>query len=170
MSRGFVKESDQEEAPFIPPRADLPAGAINYVTTRGLEKLHAERDELEEQRAVCLSQTGDEARRELTIVKGKLALLEPRIQSAQVLTPADVSIDEVRFGATVTYAMQSGPRAGKLVTVTIVGVDEANVRDRRVSFLSPVARALTGKRVGETTELPLQKATQTLEVLAIAYK
>lgn len=45
MSRGFVKEGDQEETPIIPPRAALPAGATNYVTPTGMELLQAERKE-----------------------------------------------------------------------------------------------------------------------------
>jgi len=169
MSRGFVKESDQEEAPFIPPRAALPEGTTNYVTPRGLTQLSTERDELEAQRATLLAQESDQARRELTVVKAKLAQLEPRLASAQVLTPADVDNDEVRFGASITYALQTGPRAGKPITVTIVGVDEANVRDRRISFLSPIAQAVTGKRVGDTVNLNLGADDQQLKLLAITY-
>jgi len=46
MSRGFVKESDQEDLPMVPPRADLPAGTVNYVTAAGYAELLAERDQL----------------------------------------------------------------------------------------------------------------------------
>lgn len=47
MSRGFVKEDDQEEIPMIPPRADLPTGITNYVTPKGLQSLMDERDQLQ---------------------------------------------------------------------------------------------------------------------------
>ena len=57
MSRGFVKEDDQEEAPFVPPRAALPDGVANYVTPRGLERLLAERMQLEEARAKARAMT-----------------------------------------------------------------------------------------------------------------
>ena len=46
MSRGFVKEEDQEEAPFIPPRAALPPGVTNYVTPQGYQELIKEREDL----------------------------------------------------------------------------------------------------------------------------
>ena len=52
MSRGFVKEDDQEEAPFIPPRASLPAGVTNYVTARGMQLLLEERTQLGGDRAL----------------------------------------------------------------------------------------------------------------------
>ena len=57
MSRGFVKEDDQEEAPFIPPRAPLPQGAINYVTPRGLHQLQQEKLRLESDRKSVIEKT-----------------------------------------------------------------------------------------------------------------
>ncbi len=52
MSRGFVKEEDQEEAPFIPPRAALPPGVTNYVTPQGHRQLLEERETLEKQQKI----------------------------------------------------------------------------------------------------------------------
>jgi len=57
MSRGFVKEEDQEEPPFIPPRASLPPGAINYVTPEGYQDLIKERENLEAKLAISIWRT-----------------------------------------------------------------------------------------------------------------
>lgn len=147
MSRGFVKESDQEPAPFVPPRAVLPKGATNYVTARGLRLLHEEREGLEQRRAALGdATTDDEARRELGVITTQLNRLDARIASARLVEPEDVDTEEARFGATVTYKMAG---ARESVTVTIVGVDEADFKNGRVSFLSPLAKALYGKRAGE---------------------
>ncbi len=52
MSRGFVKEGDQEETPLVTPRAHLPAGVVNFVTPKGLEELKEEQSALIEERRV----------------------------------------------------------------------------------------------------------------------
>jgi transcription elongation factor GreB len=75
MSRGFVKEGDQEETPIIPPRAALPAGATNYVTPLGMELLQTERKELEEESAKLHTTNEQQRRIELAILNSKLDLL-----------------------------------------------------------------------------------------------
>ena len=82
MSRGFVKEEDQEDAPMIPPRAVLPSGMINYVTPEGLQALKEEKKELE--RAYAQNQGMDETdlRRKRAVIDGQLQLLSERIGSA----------------------------------------------------------------------------------------
>ena len=152
MSRGFVKESDQEPEPFVPPRAVLPEGATNYVTPRGLRLLRGEREMLEGRRADLGDATEDEARRESGVIAKQLLALDARIASARLVEVTDVSAGEVRFGTTVRYR-QTAPKRGKTASVTIVGVDEANFREGRVSYLSPLAKALVGKKVGEEAEM-----------------
>lgn len=77
MSRAFVKEDDQEEAPFIPPRAPLPAGVNNYVTLEGLKELNLEKEKLEkEKESVFQIEGAAEKRRATTEINGKLDLLE----------------------------------------------------------------------------------------------
>lgn len=166
MSRGFVKEDDQEEAPFIPPRAPLPDGAPNLVTPRGLRQLLEERSRLEEQR----SSTGGsetERRRSHAEIDGRLALLNERIRTARPVEPGTAPLSEVRFGARVTFIFRSGPQHGSERAFTIVGVDEANVSEYRIAFTSPIARTLIGKRIGERAELVLGTGRQELEVTRI---
>lgn len=168
MSRGFVREDDQEEAPFVPPRAPLPAGVVNHVTPRGLERLLAERSELEQERAQDHGTDENARRRTLAVINGRLDLLNERIASARVVEPAAGPVQEVRFGTTVTFRFLSGPHQGQERTFTIVGVDEASVAEQRIAFVAPLARALIGKRVGDTTAFALGTATQQLEVLALS--
>lgn len=166
MSRGFVKEGDQEETPIIPPRAALPEGVTNYVTPNGMKLLQAEREQLEHKRAT-LNTTHEQQRRiELAVLNGKLDLLNERIASARVLDPASQPKDEVRFGATVTYKIASSPTPQ---TFQIVGVDEADVAKRKIAFVAPIAVALTGQRVGNIVSLNMGGESRKLEVVAIEY-
>ena len=167
MSRGFVKEDDQEEAPFIPPRAPLPDGVTNYVTPRGLELLHAERVALDNELKELLRQeadSGSSKRLAVSELEGRLALLNERIVTARVVEQTGVG-NEVRFGSTVTYRHIDGPQAGTERTFTIVGVDEADVKHGYIAFISPLAKALMGKRAGELGELSLHGGKQRISIV-----
>lgn len=166
MSRGFVKESDQEELPLIPPRPPLPAGATNYVTPAGMAALEAERAALEAEKQDLPGDNEDERRRAGTVIDGKLNLLNQRIASARVLDPAGQPQDEVRFGAHVKLRQQPGNRVQEF---QIVGVDEADVKAKKISFTAPIAQAVTGVRVGETADFRLGNELRKLEVLDIRY-
>ena len=168
MSRGFVKEDDQEEAPFIPPRAPLPDGVTNYVTPRGMRQLLEERTRLEQERANATG-SDDDRRRAKAEFDGRLALLNERIVTARPVEPAADPPADVRFGTMATVLYHSGPQQGSERNITLVGVDEANAAELRVSFVSPLARALMGKRTGERVNVILGNTQQQLEVLAISW-
>ncbi len=170
MSRGFVKEEDQEEAPFIPPRAALPAGVINYVTPRGHKHLLEEREALETERKNLDISSDKEKRHAQAVLDGKLNLLNERIQSARVLNPHEQPKSEVRFGATVEFKTLSGNSDATQKIFTIVGVDEADIKHQKIAFLAPLARALTGKKVGETAQVQMAGKQQELEILKIYYE
>ena len=165
MSRAFVKEDDQEEAPFITPRAPLPEGEINYVTPAGKQALLEEKSELEEERSNAKSiEKEADRRRALATTNGKLKLLEARINSARIIVSEDQPQDEVRFGAKVKFKMND-----KTQIFQIVGVDEANVKDNKIAFTSPIAKALIGKKINDSVDFQLGKERRHLEVLEIAY-
>jgi len=166
MSRGFVREDDQEEAPFIAPRAPLPDGLPNHVTERGLALLHAERTRLEQSREQVQG-SDDEKRRDLAVINGTLGLLMERIANAR-LVPTTLENDVVRFGSRITFLYRGGPQDGQRRTFTIVGVDEASVAEGRIAFTSPLARLLMGKRTGEVVELALRDRIERLTLLSIA--
>lgn len=168
MSRGFVREGDQEEPPFIPPRAPLPDGVANHVTPRGLRLLHEERAALEARRSGPF-ESEEAKRRGWAEIDGRLERLNERVASARVAEPPDPAPDEARFGATVTFVLLGGPQNGQERTFTIVGVDEASVKDGRIAFTAPVARALLGKRKGEEAAYALGAGTQRVLVRAVVY-
>lgn len=167
MSRGFVKEEDQEETPIIPPRAALPEGTTNYVTPNGIKQLLEEREQIEEERA-NLNTTHEQQRRiELGVINGRLNLLNERIASARILDPASQPKDEVRFGATVTYKISTMKTP---LTFQIVGVDEADINKKKIAFVAPIAVAITGHKEGDKVPFNLGGEKRMIEIVAINYK
>ncbi|MBC5773299.1 GreA/GreB family elongation factor [Pontibacter sp. KCTC 32443] len=171
MSRAFVKEDDSGEAPIIPPRAALPPGVTNYVTPRGLDQLRNELAELETERSQAEANRDNEAERtrQLTILNGRIAALTSRITSAKVIEAKDQPADQVRFGATVTLKTIKGKNIGFERTFTIVGVDEASVEQGRIAFVAPIAKIVTGAKVGQTITLRLGKDEEVAEITHISY-
>ncbi|TYB75823.1 GreA/GreB family elongation factor [Bizionia myxarmorum] len=166
MSRGFVKEDDQEEVPFVAPRADLPDGVTNYVTQNGMDELLAERQEFAHEKE-NLDPTNEKERRiAVNHINAKLQLLNNRISTAKIVDLTKQPQDEVRFGALITLKIES---AKKSQQYQIVGVDEADIAKGKISFISPIARLLTDKKVGEQAILKLAKEDRIFEVLAIDY-
>lgn len=167
MSRGFVKEGDQEETPIIPPRAALPEGKTNYVTPYGMQQLLGEREELETQRTNLTIENEQERRIELSVINGKFDLLNERISSARILDPASQPKDEVRFGAIVTYKINT---AKAPLTFQIVGVDEADIAKKKIAFVAPIAVAITGHKEGDKINFNLGGENRILEVVKIEYE
>ena len=166
MSRGFVKEDDQEEVPIVPPRADLPPGVTNYVTQTGYKELQAEKEELIEEREGFDMANEKERRIAVNHINSKLQLLNQRIASAQIIDLSTQPQDEIRFGATVTFRINGEKEERKY---QIVGVDEADVSKGKIAFISPIAKTLSNKKVGETAVLKLPKEERRFEILGIAY-
>ena len=166
MSRGFVKEGDQEEPVVIPQRAVLPDGVINYVTPQGYEQLSNELEELEKELGELSNENETDLRRSQTLIHGKIKLLKERIASARILKPEDQAQDEIRFGATVVFKNQA---LKSKQTITIVGVDEADVSQGKIAFNTPIARALAGAHKSEVVDFKLGNEVRKLEVLEISY-
>jgi transcription elongation factor GreB len=166
MSRGFIKEDDQEEIPMVPPRADLPEGVPNYVTPAGMEELLAEKQMLVDEKDSLDSSNENERRVALNHINAKLRLLENRIASARVVEPGDQAPGEIRFGATVKLR---NVVLDKVQTFQIVGVDEADFSRGKIAFTSPVARALINKKAGERAILKRGREELVFEVLEISY-
>lgn len=171
MSRAFVKEDAPDGVVYIPPRAPLPAGAVNYVTSRGLELLQKEKETLESERERL--KKGDphnqDRNRALTVVRGQLKDLESRIQGARVVKPSEQPPDEVRFGAKVTVVTEKGRKVGLRRTFRIVGVDEADITTMRVGYVAPLARTLIGLAQGDTATLMMGGMEEILRVEHIEY-
>ena len=164
MSRGFVKESDQEEPIVVPPRAALPDNTTNYITPFGKKMLEIEKINLEKQRAGLDIKDETERRRALSMIDGKLNLLMERLKTAQVIQPESQNQNKVRFGAKVKFKMN-----GNLQEFQIVGVDEANVKEQKIAFISPLAKAMNSKKKGDKINFKLGEETRPIEILEINY-
>lgn len=158
MSKAFTKEDTAADEILVARRPPLPEGVPNYVTPHGLELLRAERQALESARAEL--RAADDAAR-LAALATRLAELEQRIASAQCVEPGSSAV--VRFGSKVTLLDE----AEREHCYQIVGVDEADPAHGKVAFLSPLARALLGARVGDSVRFEKPGGTEELEVLAI---
>ena len=166
MSRGFVKEEDQEETPLVPQRAEVPNGVTNYITQNGMDELLAEKQALTYEKSAIKAATEQEKRIASNFIQAKIYMLEDRIATAKIVALNEHPKDEVRFGATVKLKIGNST---KFQTYQIVGVDEADIAKSKLSFISPIAKILIGKKVGEQAILKLAKENRVFEVKEIRY-
>ena len=161
------------------PRA-LPAGAKNYITPGGYARLKRElqslldkdRPELVKVIAWAAS-NGDRSenadyiygKRRLREIDRRIRFLTKRLEIAEVIDPARPGVEQVFFGATVTYCDSQGVER----TVSIVGQDEVDPSRHRISWISPVARALTKAREGDVVKLRTPAGIEEVELLALRY-
>ena len=166
MSRGFVKEDDQEEIPMVPPRANLPDGVTNYVTPAGMRDLLAEKQKLTDEKNQLEGNNENERRIALNFINSKLHLLNKRIDEAKIIQLHEQPQHEIRFGATIKLKALANQR---IQTFQIVGVDEASITKGKISFLSPLAKVLLNKKIGEKAVLKREKDETVFEILDIVY-
>jgi len=165
VSKAFTDEETADAPRIVPARAPLPPGVPNYVTARGLARLRAELAVLRAERAdlEAGARSPDQAER-LAALSRRRAELEQRIASAERVAPPDPSCDTVRFGASVSLEGASGVRRYR-----IVGVDEADAARGDIAFVSPLARTLLGRTVGDRVRLRAPRGDEELEILAVDY-
>jgi transcription elongation factor GreB len=161
MSRAFVKENDLEHAGIDIPERPL-SNEPNYVTPNGLKLLNEKIDALEKEREILKQKKDD------PIVKQKIAVIErdmryyaARIESAILTSPKEEDHGIVLFGAKVTVE----DKDGNVSTFEIVGEDEADIHQCKVSYLSPLAEALIGSKLGDevTWEKPMGDTYLTIQ-------
>ena len=154
MSRGFVKEGDQEEVPMVLPRAFLPSGTPNYVTPEGLKRLQDEMETLKKEWTDAGSNYVTK-----NYLDAKMRLLSERINSAVLIDNTKANPDVVSFGMYVKYNDK---------VIRIVGVDEADASKGLISFISPIAKALIGKKKGDKFEIKVPRGTEIVEIFEIS--
>jgi transcription elongation GreA/GreB family factor len=147
MSRAFVKESDDDLSAGELPERPLPVHA-NYVTVRGLELLLARVRELEELHEKMKRQAEEvsEARQKVREIDRDLRYFRSQLERASLVDTANQPRDQVHFGATVRIEEEDGSEH----EFSIVGDDEADVASGKISWASPLARAMIGAKVGDT--------------------
>jgi transcription elongation factor GreB len=167
MSRGFVKEDDQEEVPIVPQRAYLPDGVTNFVTRTGMEQLLAEKQILIYEKANLIGTNENEKRISLNYINAKLQLLNNRIAEVKVIDLKEQPQNEIRFGASVTLKNEG---SGKIQIFQIVGVDEAEIAKGKISFISPLAKALINKKAGDKITFKRDRGEAVFEIVDISYR
>ncbi|MFY9655217.1 MAG: transcription elongation factor GreA [Methylocystis sp.] len=98
--------------------------------------------------------------------EGRIADLEDKLSRAEIIDVSKLSGSTVKFGATVTVFDEETEEEKRY---QIVGETEANVKDGRISVASPIARALIGKKVGDTVEVKTPKGGKSYEILTVAF-
>lgn len=168
MSKAFLRESDSPALPEPPPLiSPLPAGAKNFLTSDGAERLRAEVIRLIEQErpGLVAAPAGDEdAKHRLQQLDQRVRYLQASLRSAVIVPPATDEPGIVRFGASVT--VREGSTEARY---RIVGVDETDAERGWVSWLSPLARALMNAQTGQRVVFNAPSGRKELEVLAIEY-
>lgn len=166
MSRAFVKESDDDLAAGELPERPLSAHA-NYVTPQGLEQLQARVRELQEQheQLAALAKDDSEAKQKLREVERDQRYFNAQLERAIVVDPAGQPQDEVHFGAIVNIIDGEGGEH----SFSIVGDDEADVAAGRISWASPLAKAMIGAKVGDIVKWRRPAGDTEVEIVEIRY-
>ncbi|WP_374520338.1 transcription elongation factor GreB [Undibacterium squillarum] len=180
MSKAFVKESDQDDDDDFGAPA-IPAGSKNYMTPEGHRRMREEflhLMDVERPEVVSIvswaasngdrSENGDYlyGKRRLREIDRRIRFLTKRLDKAEVVDPGiHHGSDQVFFGATITYENQEGDEN----TITIVGIDEFDPLQGKISWIAPVARALTKSRIGDTVVLRTPSGIEELTILDVSY-
>ena len=168
------RQDDDNEQPA------LPHGVKNYITPAGYKRLRYELQQLLDKERPELvkvlawaASNGDRSenadyiygKRRLREIDRRIRFLNQRLEIAEVIDPARHGFEQVFFGATVTY----GDSKGVERTVSIVGQDEVDPPRGRISWISPVARALNKASVGDVVKLKSPAGIEELDVIRIRY-
>ncbi len=181
MNKAFVKESEDAEDDEAP-ESQLPAGTRNYMTRRGHAALRAEFEQLVKVERPAIVQVvswaagnGDRSengyyiygKKRLREIDRRIRFLTKRLETAVVVDPAEQqNRDQVFFAATVTVCDAEGDE----VTYQIVGIDEANASEGRISWISPLARALIKAREGDTVRFDSPGGLRELDIVEVRYE
>ena len=107
------------------------------------------------------------AKERQSFIEGRIAELESKLSNAQIINPALLEADgRCVFGATVELEDLD---SGEIVTYQIVGEDEADIKEGKISVSSPIGRALIGKSAGDVAEVQAPGGVREVEILAVQY-
>jgi len=109
----------------------------------------------------------DAAKDKQMLLEGRIKELENKLACAQILDTSSTKLDKVVFGATVCL---EDSESGDKVAYTIVGADEADVKQKKISVNSPIARALIGRKVGDAVEAKIPAGEKEYTILEITFE
>ncbi len=181
VNKAFVKEADNDDEEEAP-ESQIPAGTKNYMTVRGHALIRAEFEHLVKVERPAIVQVvswaagnGDRSengdyiygKKRLREIDRRIRFLSKRLESAVIVDPADQrGCDQVFFAATVTVCDADGTEE----TYQIVGIDEANAQEGRISWISPLARALLKAREGDTVRFDSPGGLRELDIIEVRYE
>ncbi|GAA4016564.1 transcription elongation factor GreB [Actimicrobium antarcticum] len=181
MNKAFVREADGDEDDDEVALPAIPAGTRNYMTPAGFQRMKSELLKLIDvdrpevvQIVSWAASNGDRSengdyiygKRRLRQIDGRIRFLTKRLDFAEVVEPSvQFGNAQIFFGATVRYENH----AGEEHTVTIVGIDELDPLHGKISWISPVARAITKASVGDTITLKTPSGIEELIILEVSY-
>lgn len=181
MSKAFTKENDDgPEDDLDSPDSAIPKGTKNYITPAGADRMKAElkkllhHDRPEVVRTVqWAASNGDRSengdyiygKRRLREIDRRIRFLSKRLETVEIVDPAKQTAERVLFGATVLVADEEGAEK----SFQIVGIDETDPSNGKVSWISPVAKSLMSAKVGDVVTLKTPQGERELEVLKIQY-
>ncbi|MEI7611905.1 MAG: transcription elongation factor GreB [Betaproteobacteria bacterium] len=182
MNKAFTREADGDDEEELEAALELPQGTRNYITPGGYARIKEELDHLlrtERPHIVDVvhwaalngdrSENGDYlyGKKRLREIDRRIRFLTRRLDLAEIVDPAtrQECVDQVFFGATVTI----GDEQGVEQTYQIVGVDETDFRRGRISWVSPLSRALLKAREGDLVRFQSPAGMREIEVLSVAY-
>jgi transcription elongation factor GreB len=179
MSKAFVKEEGDSDAGEAPEVSALPPGSKNYITPEGFARLKSELKSLVEverpgvvKTVAWAASNGDRSengdyiygKRRLREIDRRVRFLIKRLENAEVVQSSGRDTDQVFFGSTVRIRSK-----GETREISIVGVDEVDAARGRVSWISPIARALLKAREGDTVTLRSPAGEEKLEIIEVSY-
>ena len=172
MARAFTKESDNENLldPLPEPIDVLPAGFKNYITPTGAARLKEALARLvNEDRPLALKAAGLHSdslvKKKLGQIDQQIRILRDHIANFEIVDPSTQDPGRIAFGATVKVADEKGREQN----YTICGIDEAEAEEGRISWISPLAKALRAKEQGDSVTIQLPGRKVVLELLSIKY-
>jgi len=165
MSRAFVKENDLEHAGIDVPERPISAKK-NYVTPDGLMELKEKISNLEEERKKTSLTTDSINKQKKLQLERDLRYFINRLESAILVNPQEQDKNKVLFSASVDIENE----LGEILNFQIVGEDEANVKENKIAYNSPLAKALIGNALHDEVVWMKPSGNETLTIVNIQYK
>lgn len=182
MNKAFVRESEGDDDEELQPALRIPPGTRNYITPAGHARLKSELEHLVKRErphvveiVAWAASNGDRSengdyiygKRRLREIDRRIRFLTKRLDIAEIVDPLrQEDNDQVFFGATVTVADAQGAEN----TYTIVGIDEADASLGRISWISPLARALIKAREGDSIRFQSPVGIREIDIVEVRYR
>ena len=186
MSKAFTRESDHDDEEEVEAGPALPAGLKNYITRSGFDAMRQELEVLVKvdrpkvvETVAWAASNGDRSengdyiygKKRLREIDRRVRFLIKRLEIAEVVDPAlREDCDQVFFGATVTFRQWTGTQPGIEERFQIVGVDEADASAGRISWISPIGRAILKAHIGDHVRFHSPAGEREIEIIDVVYQ